>query len=84
MPLRRRGAGDDPTGPREASGRMRVFLPFGVSFQGRDQRFKGFNLRFREDGRGRQLVPAVTFLHQLHIDTRGFYRRACPCEGGGR
>src|SRR5580704_328725 len=66
---------DDPAGPGEASNRMRVLLPFGLSFQCWDERLKCFDLRFREDGRGGQLMFTVALLHQLYIDTGGFYRR---------
>lgn len=65
---------DHPAGPGQASSRVRVLLPLGLAFERRNQRFEGFDFRLRVDGRGRQLVLAIAFLHQLDIDTSRLYR----------
>ena len=79
-------AGDDPTGPGEASNRVRVLPPFSVSFRRRDERFDRFGVRFREDRRSWRLMFAVALRHQPHIGTGGFYRgrgEFHPTIGGG-
>src|ERR1019366_3089678 len=58
-------AGDDPACPGEASDGARVFLPFCLAFECRTKCFEGFDLRLGEYSGRRQLVLAVTFLHQL-------------------
>jgi hypothetical protein len=68
-------ARDDPACPGEASWRVRVLLPLGVSLQRWDERFEGFDFRLREDGRSGQLMLAIAFLYQLNINAGGFYRR---------
>src|SRR5450756_1110628 len=68
-------AGDDPACPGEASDGVRVFLPFCLAFECRTKCFEGFDLRLGEYSGRRQLVLAVTFLHQLQVDTGGFGRR---------
>jgi hypothetical protein len=67
-------AGDHPACPGEASSRVRILLPFGLSLQRWDERFESLDLRLREDGRGGQLVLAVALLHQPHVYTGSFYR----------